>query len=444
MRVGATDFLEKPVSRDRLFDGPRPDPGPPPLPGRETDLETVADGSRYGMVGRSEPMRRIYQLIEMAAPTKCRVLIAGRAGHGQGADRARHPRAVAAPRPALHRAQLRGHPRRADRERDVRPRQGRVHRRRVPTARASSRAPPTGTLFLDEIGDMSLITQVKLLRVLQEGEVTPVGSSEPRAGGRAHPLRHEQEPAARRSRAARSATTSTIGINVLNIAVPPLRNRREDIPELAEHFLRLASVENDVKPKRLSPRALDFLIQLPWQGQRARAAQPHGAARRPGAQGRGGAAARSWTASRWPGCTRRRRSPLPLRQARARFERQYILERLTANRGNLGQTARELGHRAHEPLSQDEAARHPARRGSTRYAAPPASSPSGVAAESLDSPQVLRDPEAHWQRREQSCCAQDTIKRLCITSRAQLTLRRPEPYAHERLEANLSSRQDSC
>jgi DNA-binding NtrC family response regulator len=82
MKVGATDFLEKPVSRDRLFqilDRILH----PPLPGGETDLEKVADGSRYGMVGRSEPMRRIYQLIEMAAPTKCRVFIAGRAGRAR-------------------------------------------------------------------------------------------------------------------------------------------------------------------------------------------------------------------------------------------------------------------------------------------------------------------------------------------------------------------------
>ena len=74
MRVGATDFIEKPVSRDRLFSVVDKILRKPLL-GGETDLEHVADGSRYGMVGRSEEMKRIYQLIEMAAPTRCRVTI---------------------------------------------------------------------------------------------------------------------------------------------------------------------------------------------------------------------------------------------------------------------------------------------------------------------------------------------------------------------------------
>src|SRR5262249_18903587 len=122
-----------------------------------------------------------------------------------------------------------------------------------------------GRRFLDEIGDMSLITQAKLLRVLQEGIVTPVGSAE----GRPVDVRilcatskNLQEEIA----GGRFREDLYHRINVLTVAVPPLRSRREDIPERAEPFLRLPSVENGVKPKRLPPRALDFLVQLPWPG----------------------------------------------------------------------------------------------------------------------------------------------------------------------------------
>ncbi|HZM49927.1 MAG TPA: sigma-54 dependent transcriptional regulator [Vicinamibacteria bacterium] len=339
MKVGATDFLEKPVSRDRLFqilDRILH----PPLPGGETDLEKVADGSRYGMVGRSEPMRRIYQLIEMAAPTKCRVFIAGESGTGKeliaGAVHALSPRRdrpfielnCAAIPSELIESEMFGHVKGA-------------FTGAVSDRKGKFEAATTGTLFLDEIGDMSLITQAKLLRVLQEGIVTPVGSSEPRAVDvRIVSATSKNLP----EEIARGTFREDLyhRINVLTVAVPPLRNRREDIPELAEHFLRLASVENDVKPKRLSPRAVDLLIQMPWQGN---VRELRNLMERlvvlvakdvVGQQ-------EVMDVLQMPGVRAEETNPLPLRQARARFERQYILYRLTANRGNLGNTARELG-----------------------------------------------------------------------------------------------------
>ena len=339
MKVGATDFLEKPVSRDRLFqilDRILH----PPLPGGETDLEKVADGSRYGMVGRSEPMRRIYQLIEMAAPTKCRVFIAGESGTGKeliaGAVHALSPRRdrafielnCAAIPSELIESEMFGHVKGA-------------FTGAVSDRKGKFEADTTGTLFLDEVGDMSLITQAKLLRVLQEGIVTPVGSSEPRpVDVRIVSATSKNLP----EEIARGTFREDLyhRINVLTVAVPPLRNRREDIPELAEHFLRLASVENDVKPKRLSPRAVDLLIQMPWQGN---VRELRNLMERlvvlvakdvVGQQ-------EVMDVLQMPGHRAEETNPLPLRQARARFERQYILYRLTANRGNLGNTARELG-----------------------------------------------------------------------------------------------------
>ena len=101
--------------------------------------EKGADGARYGMVGRSDAMQRVYQLVDMAAPTRARVLISGERGHRQGAGGAGDPRALAAARQALRADELRGDAGRADRERDVRPREGRLHRRRRRPARAPSR-----------------------------------------------------------------------------------------------------------------------------------------------------------------------------------------------------------------------------------------------------------------------------------------------------------------
>jgi len=338
MRMGATDYIEKPISRDRLFQLmdrilQRP------LPGGETDPERVADGSRYGMVGRSEPMRRIYQLIEMAAPTKCRVFISGESGTGKEliahAIHARSPRRdrpfielnCAAIPGELIESEMFGHVK-GSFTGALADRKGRFE------------AANAGTLFLDEIGDMSLMTQAKLLRVLQEGIVTPVGSAE----GRPVDVRilcatskNLQDEIAQ----GRFREDLYHRVNVLTIAVPPLRARREDIPELAEHFLRLSSVENGVKPKRLSPRAVDFLAQLPWQGnvRELRNLMERVvvliAKEVVGHQDLMGVLNMSSTAGE--------EGPLPLREARARFERQYILYRLSANGGNLGHTARELG-----------------------------------------------------------------------------------------------------
>ena len=339
MRVGATDFIEKPVARERLFEV-LDRVLRPPLLGGETDLDKVADGSRYGMVGRSETMRRIYQLVEMAAPTKCRVLIAGESGTGKEliahAIHAQSPRRdrplvemnCAAIPSELIESEMFGHVKGAF--------TGAVSERKGRFESANG-----GTLFLDEVGDMSPMTQTKLLRVLQEGEVTPVGSGESRAVDvRIVSATSRYLP----DEIARGAFREDLyhRINVLTIAVPPLRARREDIPELAEHFLRLASVENDLKPKRLSPRALDFLVQLPWHGnvrelrnlmERLVVLVAKEVVTQQDAM----------DAFQISGAATDEGQALPLREARARFERQYILYRLSANQGSLGRTARDLG-----------------------------------------------------------------------------------------------------
>jgi two-component system nitrogen regulation response regulator NtrX len=341
MRYGAADFLEKPVSRDRLCRVLERVMSPPHAHD-ETDPETTADGSRFGMVGRSAPMRRIYQLIEMAAPTKCRVFIWGESGTGKELiARAIHAFSPRRERPFLElncaaipseliESEMFGHVKGSFTG-------AHVDRRGV------FESANGGSLFLDEIGDMSLMTQAKLLRVLQEHVVTPVGSSEPR------PIdvrvvcatsKHLPEEIARGG----FREDLYHRINVLTIGVPPLRARREDIPGLAEHFLRLACVENGVATKRLSPRALDFLVQLPWPGN---VRELRNLMERLVILVSEDAVSHQDVLSIYqmsaPGHLAEGPDVLPLREARARFERDYIVQRLAANQGNLGETARELG-----------------------------------------------------------------------------------------------------
>jgi len=338
MRVGATEYIEKPFSRERLFEVLdrilRP-----ALPGGETDPERVADGARYGMVGRSEPMRRIYQLIEMASPTKCRVFIQGESGTGKEliarAIHALSPRRegafiemnCAAIPAELIESEMFGHVKGS-------------FTGAVGDRKGKFEAATGGTLFLDEIGDMSLIMQAKLLRVLQEGVVMPVGSSENR------PVDVRILCATSKNLVEEIARGNFRDdlyhrINVLTIAVPPLRARREDIPELAEHYLRLSSVENGVAPKRLAPRAVDFLLQLPWGGNVRELRNLM--ERLVVLVSRATVEQRDVMEALQMHSVEAEDGPLPLRQARARFERQYILARLSANHGNLGNTARELG-----------------------------------------------------------------------------------------------------
>jgi two-component system nitrogen regulation response regulator NtrX len=340
MRLGAAEYLEKPVARDRLHAvlervlasaGPREEPGP----------DAPAGGSRYGMVGHSDAMQRVYQLVDMVAPTRARVLISGERGTGKelvaSAIHALSPRRdrpfvqmnCAAVPADLIESEMFGHLKGA-------------FTGAVADRRGTFEAASTGTLFLDEIGDMSVVMQAKLLRVLQEGEITPLGSSKTRAVD-VRVLAATSKNLLEEIEKGRFRDDLYDRLNVVNISLPPLRQRREDVPALAEHYLRLASVENDLKPKRLTSRALEFLSQLPWRGNvrelRNLMERLAVIVSRDSVSHRDVMEALQMTPPP-PGEDGR---PVPLREARSRFERQYILERLSANRGNLGNTAKELG-----------------------------------------------------------------------------------------------------
>jgi two-component system nitrogen regulation response regulator NtrX len=122
-----------------------------------------------------------------------------------------------------------------------------------------------GTLFLDEIGDMSLKTQAKILRILEEQRFERVGGSRPiqvdvRVVAATNKNLEEE--------IARGTFREDLyhRIKVIPLEVPPLRERREDIPALAEHFLLELARENDTPTKQFTPQALEALTQLPWPG----------------------------------------------------------------------------------------------------------------------------------------------------------------------------------
>lgn len=260
MRLGAFDHLSKPVRRDTLravLDGalqcraaPRVLPGA--LPGE-------MDG---GLVGPSEAMREVHKRIGLAAASSLPVLLLGETGTGKEVvARALHRYSTRTGRPfvavncaaipcELLESELFGHVRGAF--------TGAVSERA-----GCFRAANGGVLLLDEIGDMPLDVQAKILRVLQEGEVVPVGSSVAvKVDVRIVAATHRDLAAAVDER--RFRADLLYRLNVLSIQLPPLRDRTDDILPLAEHFLRRAA--RDGAPKQLAPDAVQCLLNRRWPG----------------------------------------------------------------------------------------------------------------------------------------------------------------------------------
>ncbi len=258
MRLGAVDHLVKPVGRAdlaallerRLFGGPNPSP---PVPAPRTELETL--------VGASAEMRKVQKAIGLLADSETTVLISGETGTGKEVvARAIHLHGRRKSRPfvavncaaipaELLESQLFGHVRGA-------------FTGAIADRAGSFREARGGTLFLDEIGDMDLAMQAKLLRVVQEREVMPVG-------GRPVPVDVRILSATHRDLRARVAEGRFredlfYRLGVVPLSLPPLRERLADIVPLAEHFLALAA--GGAAPKRLSAEAAARLLAHPWPG----------------------------------------------------------------------------------------------------------------------------------------------------------------------------------
>jgi two-component system nitrogen regulation response regulator NtrX len=262
-QLGAYDILEKPLDTDRILVLLRNAIQHHTLQEENARLRESIE-SRYEIVGKSWPIRALTASIEKVATTPARVLISGENGTGKElVARAIHRLSPRASRPfvevncaaipsELIESELFGHIRGSF--------TGAVADRAGKFEQADK-----GTLFLDEIGDMSLAAQAKVLRVLQDGEVTRIG------GSKAHRVdvrvlaatnkTLEEEIAAGRFR-----EDLFYRLNVVPLHVPPLRDRREDIPLLAQHFALLLAQREGAPSRTLDPTALEMLQRFEWPG----------------------------------------------------------------------------------------------------------------------------------------------------------------------------------
>jgi DNA-binding NtrC family response regulator len=216
------------------------------------------------LIGSSEALRRVLDVVERVADTDSTVLVTGESGTGKElVARALHWNSRRAERmfvtvncgaipEQLLESELFGHVRGAFTN-AVSHREGRF-------SLANG-----GTIFLDEIGDMSPNLQVKLLRVLQDRTFEPVGSSHPiKVDVRVIAATHQKLEQAIREK--RFREDLYYRLNVIPIEVPPLRERREDVPLLVAHFLRNASEEKKLGPCTIGSEALDLLVRHDWPG----------------------------------------------------------------------------------------------------------------------------------------------------------------------------------
>jgi two-component system, NtrC family, nitrogen regulation response regulator NtrX len=262
-KLGAYDFLEKPLSIEKVSVVVKN-----ALRHRRLELENLqlkrAEGSRYRILGESVPMKALRQQLALMAGTNGRVLVYGESGAGKElVARALHamgPRAAqpfvevncAAIPEDLIESELFGH------------RKGSFAGAQEDKIGKFEKA-DGGTLFLDEVGDMSLKTQAKVMRVLDEQRFEPVGAP----GSRQVDVRviaatnkNLQEEIERGN----FREDLFYRLNVIPFQVPPLRERVEDIPLLADHFLKEFTSAYGRKPKELTPEAYHMLQEYHWPG----------------------------------------------------------------------------------------------------------------------------------------------------------------------------------
>jgi two-component system nitrogen regulation response regulator NtrX len=262
-RRGAFDFLEKPLDTERLLIVLRNALSQQGLQAENARLRGEVE-SRHQIVGRSFALRQVLDRVEKVAPTDARVLVTGENGTGKElVARAVHrlsPRAdatfievnCAAIPSELIESELFGHMKGSF--------TGAVEDRAGKFELADG-----GTLFLDEIGDMSLAAQAKVLRALQEGIITRVGGAKPiKVDVRV--LAATNKDLEEEIKGGRFREDLFYRLNVIPLHVPPLRERREDIPMLVQHFVETIAKESALKPRQFTDEAVARLQRMDWPG----------------------------------------------------------------------------------------------------------------------------------------------------------------------------------
>ena len=227
--------------------------------------QVAEQSDREFHIGPSKQVREIVELVHKVAKLSATVLILGESGTGKELLARLLHKESGRRRGAVHRRQHVGDPARAGREHALRPRTRRVHRRHEAAAREVRAGGRAARLFLDEIGDLRLDLQAKLLRAIQEGEIERVGGAKPiRTNFRLVVATNvDLEKAVRDGRFREDLYYR---INVIPIRMPPLRERIEDLPELARLFLERYRVKFRKPVRGLSDSALKILASYWWPG----------------------------------------------------------------------------------------------------------------------------------------------------------------------------------
>jgi two-component system nitrogen regulation response regulator NtrX len=263
IKSGATDFLEKPLGSERVIVTLKNALTQSELRTENRELKLAME-SRYEIVGQSASLSKVLDAVRRAAPTNATVLLLGESGVGKElVARTIHrnsPRAgqrfvqvnCAAIPEELIESELFGHEKGSF--------TGATEKQTGKFEQADR-----GTIFLDEVGDMSPKTQAKVLRVLQEQEVERLGS--------ARTIKVDVRVIAATNKNLEEAIARGefredlyFRLNVIPIVVPPLRERREDIPLLVQHFARRSSEEHNLKSRRFDQSALQALQRHRWRG----------------------------------------------------------------------------------------------------------------------------------------------------------------------------------